>query len=162
MNENIESTDTTSTVTESTDTEKRRGKAVLVTFIVLALLIGGAIVFGISQMAGDDSPGSEPGGNGTSETEETGPADDSAGDGADDGDEANNEEDDDMAIRIQKVLPEPMNGQEAIDALGDNLEAVARQNGKTVEELEDLLLRDASAFVSKNGFIYHRDPSPNN
>lgn len=59
------------------------------------------------------------------------------------------------------VLPEAMGGQEAIDALGDDLEAVADRNGKTVEELTALLLRDATAKVSPSGFIVYSDSFEN-
>ena len=55
------------------------------------------------------------------------------------------------------VLPEEMSGQEAIDALGDKIEFVANRNGKTVDELKDLLLRDATAHVSTSGDIFFRD-----
>ncbi|KJL30612.1 hypothetical protein [Microbacterium oxydans] len=59
------------------------------------------------------------------------------------------------------VLPEAMGGQRAIDALGDDLEAVAARNGKTVEELTELLLRDATAKISTNGFIVYSDSFEN-
>ncbi|KJC64991.1 hypothetical protein TZ00_05135 [Agreia bicolorata] len=55
------------------------------------------------------------------------------------------------------VLPSPMSGQEAIDALGDKIEYVAQRNGKTVDELKDLLLRDATVHVSTSGDIFFRD-----
>lgn len=54
-------------------------------------------------------------------------------------------------------LTENMNGQEAIDALGDDIEVVAKRNGKTVEELTDLLLRDETAYISPNGFLMFKD-----
>ncbi|MFC7945288.1 hypothetical protein ACFUPZ_18685 [Microbacterium oxydans] len=59
------------------------------------------------------------------------------------------------------VLPETMGGEEAIDALGDNIETVARRNGKTVEELTELLLRDTTAKISPEGFIVYRDSFEN-
>lgn len=55
------------------------------------------------------------------------------------------------------VLPHPMGGQEAIDALGDKIDFVAKRNGKTVDELKDLLLRDKTAQVSVDGFIAYVD-----
>lgn len=55
------------------------------------------------------------------------------------------------------VLTESLAGQEAIDALGDNIDVVARRNNKTVDELKDLLLRDQTAHVSTTGFIFYRD-----
>lgn len=54
-------------------------------------------------------------------------------------------------------LPEKMNGQEAIDALGDNIDAVAKKNGKTTEELKDLLLRNKTAFVTPGGHLVYLD-----
>lgn len=61
----------------------------------------------------------------------------------------------------QNVLAEPMSGQEAIDALGEKIEAVAKRNGKTVDELKDLLLRDKTAQVSTSGFIVYIDTFKN-
>lgn len=55
------------------------------------------------------------------------------------------------------VLPEPMGGQAAIDALGDNLDVVAQRSGKTTAELEALLLRDSTLRVSTSGFLYYVD-----
>lgn len=56
-----------------------------------------------------------------------------------------------------EVLTEPLGGQEAIDALGDKIEIVAQRNGKTVEQLEELLLRDKAAKVSTDGYIVYID-----
>lgn len=55
------------------------------------------------------------------------------------------------------VLPEPMGGQEAIDALGDDLELVAERNNTTVDELRALLLRDATLRVSQSGQLFYED-----
>lgn len=59
------------------------------------------------------------------------------------------------------LLPEPMGGQEAIDALGDHIEDVAELNNTTVDELRDMLLRDASLLVSPSGrLLYDDDMTP--
>ena len=58
-------------------------------------------------------------------------------------------------------LPSTMNGQEAIDALGDKIDAVAKQNGMSSDELEELLLRDNSAHITKRGFIVYFDNNAN-
>lgn len=73
------------------------------------------------------------------------------------------EDGDDMELQPtpSQMLPEPMGGQEAIDALGDKIEVVAKRNGKTVEQLEELLLRDKSAQVSTDGFIVYVDSFKN-
>lgn len=55
------------------------------------------------------------------------------------------------------LLPEPMNGQEAIDALGENIAIAAKRSGKTVEELTDLLLRDSTAHISTTGYLVYID-----
>jgi hypothetical protein len=55
------------------------------------------------------------------------------------------------------VLPEAMSGQAAIDALGDKIVVVADHNGKSVEQLTDLLLRDKTVHVSTRGDIFFRD-----
>ncbi|MGJ0204219.1 hypothetical protein [Leucobacter sp. gxy201] len=60
-------------------------------------------------------------------------------------------------VAPRKVLPREMGGQEAIDALGDRIDRVASRNALTVDELKDLLLRDASASVTPSGDIVYRD-----
>ncbi|MFG6475665.1 hypothetical protein ACFXP7_04680 [Microbacterium sp. P06] len=55
------------------------------------------------------------------------------------------------------VLPEAMSGQAAIDALGDRIDVVANRNGKSVEELTDLLLRDKTVHISTTGNIFFQD-----
>ena len=58
---------------------------------------------------------------------------------------------------FSKLLPESKSGQEAIDALGDNLAVAAKRNNMTVEELQALLLRDATAHISTSGYIVYLD-----
>jgi hypothetical protein len=60
------------------------------------------------------------------------------------------------------VLPEPMGGQEAIDALGDDLQAVAELNNRDVDELRELLLRDHTLRISPNGFLFYIDTATPN
>ncbi|TDD67766.1 hypothetical protein E1262_18245 [Jiangella aurantiaca] len=55
------------------------------------------------------------------------------------------------------LLPRPMSGQEAIDALGEHLDHVAELNGMTPEQLRDLLLRDASVQVAPSGRLLYDD-----
>lgn len=55
------------------------------------------------------------------------------------------------------VLDKPLGGQEAIDALGEKIEIVAERNGKTVDEIKELLLRDKTASISTGGFILYTD-----
>jgi len=57
----------------------------------------------------------------------------------------------------KEVLDEELGGQEAIDALGDDIDYVAKLAGKSVDELKDLLLRDKSAHVTTQGRIVYRD-----
>lgn len=57
----------------------------------------------------------------------------------------------------QDLLPRPMSGQEAIDALGEHLDHVAELNGMTPEQLRDLLLRDASVQVAPSGRLLYDD-----
>ncbi|WP_026877591.1 hypothetical protein [Jiangella gansuensis] len=56
-----------------------------------------------------------------------------------------------------EVLPSPMGGQEAIDALGERIEQVAEINNTTVDELRDLLLRDATLRVGPSGRLMYED-----
>lgn len=55
------------------------------------------------------------------------------------------------------VLAEAMNGQAAIDALGENITRVADRAGMSVDELTELLLRSPSAYVTPQGGIVYRD-----
>lgn len=65
---------------------------------------------------------------------------------------------DDAAAQAQgEVLPSPMSGQEAVDALGDQLEYVAELNAMSVDELRELLLRDASVQVTPSGRLMYDD-----
>ena len=57
----------------------------------------------------------------------------------------------------KEVLDKELGGQEAIDALGDDIDYVAKLAGKSVDELKDLLLRDKSAHVTTKGRIVYRD-----
>lgn len=57
----------------------------------------------------------------------------------------------------KKVLDTELSGQEAIDALGDEIDYVAKLAGKTPDEVEELLLRDPSAHVTTQGRIVYRD-----
>ncbi|MBB5786572.1 hypothetical protein [Jiangella mangrovi] len=55
------------------------------------------------------------------------------------------------------LLPEPMGGQEAIDALGERLEHVAELNGMTPADLRDALLTTASLKVAPSGRLLYDD-----
>jgi hypothetical protein len=55
------------------------------------------------------------------------------------------------------LLPEPMGGQDAIDALGDELDHVAELNGMTPADLRDALLTDASLRVTPSGRLLYDD-----
>ena len=55
------------------------------------------------------------------------------------------------------LLPEPMSGQEAIDALGEHLDHVAELNGMTPDQLRDLLLRDPTVTVAPSGRLLYED-----
>lgn len=113
------------------------------------LLVVVALVFGLTQLIGGDPetapPSSPPSPSATPTATPT---------------ETTDDEDDDvpgMSSDFSPLLPEAMNGQEAIDALGDRIETAAKRNGKTVEELEELLLRDETAHISPNGYLVYLD-----
>lgn len=133
--------------------DHRRRKGLLVALAVIAIVVAGAIVFGVVQMtSGDDSEAPPP--DGTSE-----PADSdtsgSSGDGADgNSGDADDSTGDDVKPSTNQVLPEAKGGQEAIDALGDKMGIVAQRNDMTVEELEEFLLSNPSAKVAPNGSIF--------
>lgn len=113
------------------------------------LLAVAALVFGLTQLvtgAPETSPSPSP--SSPSATPTSTPT------------QNTDDEDDDvpgMSSDFSPLLPEAMNGQEAIDALGDRIETAAKRNGKTVEELEELLLRDTTAHISPNGYLVYLD-----
>lgn len=57
----------------------------------------------------------------------------------------------------EDLLPEPLGGQEAIDALGERLGRVAELNGMTPADLRDALLTDASLRVAPSGRLLYDD-----
>lgn len=120
------------------------------------LLVVAALVFGLLQLGGDGSTAApadaSPSPTATATTSST-PTETSGTNDEGDGDVPGTSSD------FNSLLPEAMNGQEAIDALGDKIEVVAKRNGKSVEELEELLLRDKTAHISPNGFIVYLDTS---
>lgn len=126
----------------------QRTRGILLTSIVLVLIVGGILV-GVAMGVRE---GSGPTGQQThTATPTAAPTDTSPPSG----DKLQ------PTPAFGSFLPEAMGGEEAIDALGDNLEAVANRNGKTPEELKDLLLRDKSAKVSVDGFIVYGDSFEN-
>lgn len=164
---------------ENTSTPGRRG-GLLIALVALAVLIAIAVVFGVMQMNRNGNT-SEPVGAGA-ETEQaadpgaSGSSDASSGSDSSNGSDASSASgssasgasgsdsganaassniEGGLKSQSGQVLPKAMGGQEAIDALGDDIEVVAERNGKTVEELKELLLRDHSAKVSKNGFLLY-------
>lgn len=157
MSDNIETTNhnehSAAEPTHSIVEGSSRGR--IIGFFISALVIVAALVVGLLFFTGtlgsnaqDDDP------------QVTGPLTDGNGEDEPNGDEdsnGNNNDPGEKVPELQEVLPEDMNGQEAIDALGDNIDAVAERNGKTVEELKQLLLRDNTVYVTKTGHIMYRD-----
>lgn len=127
-------------------------KGRLIAVVAVATVVILATIFTVIQHSG----GATPAGDSAATPTPTAPASTPATQA----DQQSAESEDDVDGSISggmKVLPEPMNGQAAIDALGDKIESVAKRNGKTVDELKDLLLRDETAYVSTTGFIGFRD-----
>ena len=60
-------------------------------------------------------------------------------------------------------LPEKTNGQAAIDALGENLNEVAKAYSMSPERLEEILRTDSSAWIDQSGrllYIDHKQAAP--
>ncbi|MBK0418855.1 hypothetical protein JD276_07395 [Leucobacter sp. CSA1] len=143
-------------MTENKTTEPRSRKGLLVTLVVLAIVIAAAIVFGVMQMTTNgDSTSPASNGTDTSETEAPGTPGDDDTDGAGNGGDEGTGDEGGVKSDTRQVLPKTMGGQDAIEALGDDIDVVAERNGMTVDELKELLLRDKSAKVSKNGFLLY-------
>ncbi len=129
-----------------------RGRTIVIVIVTFVVLAG--VVVGITYLTGGGAtpPTSVPTSTASTDDETSAPDDD----GADE-----EEEDVQLSPSPATVLPEPMGGQEAIDALGDKIEIVAQRNGKTVEQVKELLLRDKTAEVSTKGFIRYIDTFKN-
>lgn len=134
MTENIES--------EGFD-RARRGRLLVVSLLAVAVIA--VVLFGVIRLnaATDDVPGGAP----TSTAEPTTP------------ESTTDAEDDDKLIRHPgDDTLKNLSGQELIDALGDDIDALAKVNGMTTDEFKELLLRDETVRVLSTGTIYNVDP----
>lgn len=130
--------------------QKKQNPARALVLALVALIVVGGIVLVLVQRNGSASESAAP--TSTATSDPTAPTD------------ANEEGEDDVqgmtpgpSLGPTTFLEKEMGGQEAIDALGDKIEKVAERNGKTVEELTDLLLRDQTAVISPRGFLLFKD-----
>ena len=129
-----------------------RRRPLIIAIVITVVLVAGILIVGVlSTNRGSAMPGADASAS-PQATPTTTPTD------PDDSTEGGTVE---PTPAFGSVLPEAMGGQEAIDALGDDLEAVADRNGKTVDELTALLLRDATAKISPRGFIVYSDSFEN-
>jgi hypothetical protein len=64
------------------------------------------------------------------------------------------------AARERLTLDTAARGQQAVDALGDQLDTAAAENGLTTRGLRDLLLGDRTARVDTTGRVFFKDPAP--
>jgi len=144
----------------------------IVGIAVVAIAAVSLLVYYLAQQSsGDPNEASDPTTTETSQpTDEPedgaddGSSDDADSDAATDGDSGSSDGDDtgsDGPAGAPTYLDEEMSGQEAIDALGDNIDEVAERNNKSVEELEKLLLNNPSARVTPDGFIVFHDTFSN-
>jgi len=134
-------------VTENVQKKQNPARILVLGFV--ALIVVGGIVFAMVQRNAGGSESAAPTSTATSDQTAT---------------DADDEGEDDVSgmtpgpsLAPTTFLKESMGGQEAIDALGDRIDVVAQRNGKTVEELTDLLLRDSTAFISPKGFLGFKD-----
>lgn len=138
--------------THSLHSLRRGAKTALVLLGVTALTLGATAC----SQAGirDTDPSTSP--SASESTSEANGSADSGATGGTSGAESSKGMTSGQVIDTQ-VLPKEMSGQEAIDALGDDIGSVAKKAGKSVDELKALLLRDASAHVTPQGFVVYRD-----
>lgn len=136
-------------MTENENVQKKQNPARALVLAIVALVVVGGIILVMVQRNSGPGDSAAPTSTATS--------DPSASD-------ANEEGEDDVSgmtpgpsLSPTTFLEKEMGGQEAIDALGDKIETVAKRNGKTVEELTDLLLRDQTAVISPRGFLLFKD-----
>ena len=136
-------------VSDSTERQKRTVVIASAAGVVLVAAIAAATV-GVLSGSKDDSATDASAGSAAAAQQ----SDEQATNGEDAVDPSQNSS---RRLAQGSVLPEPMGGQDAIDALGDNLDVVAQRSGKTTDELEALLLRDTTLRVSTSGFLYYVD-----
>lgn len=155
-----------------TENIERPRRGFLITVVVVVIAAVAVIAFAIVQLRGSSG---DPEGISGEPAETSGPADEGT---TGQGEPTDDAEDPDSSAEgstgegaeestqpspplSEKVLPKEMSGQEAIDALGDKIEIVAKRNGKTVDELKNLLLDNPSAHVMPNGSIVYNDTFSN-
>lgn len=138
--------------------ERRRRGVLIASLSAAAILLAAGIFTGVTLMnmnngadARDGSENTDAGG-GTSEAQGSGGSGAEGGSGSESADSGHGTADG-LRSDASQVLPKAMSGQEAIDALGDDIEIVAERNGMSVDQLEETLLKNPSAKVSKNGFL---------
>ena len=136
---------------EHTETEQRTNWTLRILLGVLVVAIIAVVVFAFFNFGGNDDNGADPTTSATDNATPTAP---------EPTDTDSDEGDDDVEVSptptgaATPVLEAPLSGQEAIDELGDDMQIVADRNNMTVEELEELLLKDPNAVVSTTGHIY--------
>lgn len=144
--------------------DRRRRGALLASLLAAAVLLAAGLITGVMLMNanqgsdGDHRADGNHEAGGGSLADDTGEARASGGSGTAGGTasaEAGSGRSaaDGPRTDASQVLPRAMSGQEAIDALGDDIGVVAERNGMSVEELERTLLANPSAKVSKTGFL---------
>lgn len=134
---------------EGAVTEKRANWTLRILFAVLALAVVAVIVFSLLQMNSDDDSAGETS-DSTSEQSES----PSAPDPTDTATESDDVEPSKTPSGTNVILEKPLGGQDAIDALGDDIQIVADRNNMTVDEVKDLLLKDPNMMVSPTGHIF--------
>lgn len=134
---------------ESAVTEKRTNWTMRILFAVLAVAVVAVIVFSLFQMNSGDHSAGEPT-DSTSEQSES----PSAPEPTETETEGDDVETSNSPSGTNTVLDKPLGGQEAIDALGDDIQIVADRNNMTVDEVKDLLLKDKNMKVSPTGHIF--------
>jgi len=64
------------------------------------------------------------------------------------------------SLRALSLSTDGLRGTAAVKALSNNISAVAAQHGKTGQELRQLLLRDNTLNVARNGRLYYQEAAP--
>ncbi|MFK4760959.1 hypothetical protein ACI3KS_08505 [Microbacterium sp. ZW T5_45] len=132
--------------------QNSQNPARLVVLGIVALVVAGGIILALIQRNADDADSAAPTSTATSEPTATS---DATADGEDNVSDGNATPD--PTPVFGKFLEEDLNGQEAIDALGDRIDVVAERNGKTVEELTSLLQHDSTVYITTDGLIMFKD-----
>lgn len=150
MSESIENNESI----EQADGVARAQRGRRIVLLVLGVAVAAVVVFGVIQLAGGGlqgeqdpttSPTAESPSEPTPTADPTDPTEPTDADGA---------TEEHPGLPDSESLKDK-SGQELVDAIGENVDVVARNNDMTPEALKELLLNDSTVRIGPGGAIYY-------